>query len=49
MGRKTTVWTLQTTNKRNLTRENMDIAKKGKPSERNWISSDSSTKQQYKD
>ena len=28
---KITVWTLQATNKRNLTRENVDMAKKGKP------------------
>ena len=31
IGRKTNVWTFQETNKRNLTRENMDVAKKGKP------------------
>ena len=30
MGRKTTVWTFQATNKRNLTWENLDIAKKEK-------------------
>ena len=34
MGRKTTEWTFQVTNKRNLTREDLDIAKKGKPSEK---------------
>ena len=28
MGRKITVWTFQTTNKRNLIRENLDITKK---------------------
>ena len=31
MGRKTTVWIFQATNKRNLTRKNFDMAKKGKP------------------
>ena len=31
IGRKTTAWTFQETNKRNLTQENLDIAKKGKP------------------
>ena len=31
MGRKTTVWTFQATNKRNFTRENLDMTKKGKP------------------
>ena len=31
MGRKTNVWIFQTTNKRNLTREDLDMAKKGKP------------------
>ena len=30
MGRKTTAWTFQATNKRNLTRENLDMAMKGK-------------------
>ena len=35
MGRKTTAWTSQATNKQNLTRENLDVAKKVKPSERN--------------
>ena len=30
MGRKTTIWILQATNKRNLTREDLDMAKKGK-------------------
>ena len=45
MGRKTTIWTFQATSKQNLTRENLDIAKKGKPKERNWISSDGSLKQ----
>ena len=47
MGRKTTVWTFYATNKQRLTRENMDVAKKGKPYERNCISPDSSTKQRY--
>ena len=31
MGRKRTKWTFQATNKRNLTGENLDMAKKGKP------------------
>ena len=31
MGRKITIWTLQATNERNLTREILDMAKKGKP------------------
>ena len=31
MGRKTTVWKFHATNKRNIIRENMDMAKKGKP------------------
>ena len=35
MGRKTNVWTSQETNKRNLTRENLNVAKKGKPLQRN--------------
>ena len=35
IGRKTTVWTFQATNKRNLNRENLDMAKKGKPLEKN--------------
>ena len=30
IGRKTTVWTFQATNKRNLRRENVDMTKKGK-------------------
>ena len=48
MGRKN-VSTFQATNKQNLTRENLDMAKKGKLLKRNWISSDSSTKQWNKD
>ena len=35
MGRKTTAWTFQATNKRNLKRENLDMTKKGKSLERN--------------
>ena len=35
MGRKITICTLQTTNKQNLKRENLNIVKKGKPLERN--------------
>ena len=31
MGRKTTVWTLQATNKRLLAQENLNMAKKRKP------------------
>ena len=49
MGRKTTVWTLQVTNKWHLTQEDLDMAKKRKPQERNWISPDSSTKQHHND
>ena len=42
--------TFQATNKRNLTRENVeDVVKKGKLWKRNWISSDNSTKQRHKD
>ena len=37
MGRKATLWTFQATNKRNLTRENMDMAKKIKPWEKKMI------------
>ena len=49
MGRKTTVWIFQATNKQNLTQENLDMAKKEKSFEKNWISSNSSTKQRHKD
>ena len=35
MGRKAIVWTFQATNKLNLTREDLDMTKKGKPEERN--------------
>ena len=35
MGRKTTVWIFQVTNKPNLTRLNLDMSKKDKPYERN--------------
>ena len=49
MERKTTAWTFQAINKRNLTRKNLDMAKKRKPQERNWISSDSSTKRRHHD
>ena len=31
MRRKTTVWIFQATNKRNLTREDLQMTKKGKP------------------
>ena len=30
MGRKTNTWTFQTINQRNLTRENLDMVRKGK-------------------
>ena len=49
MRSKTTVRTFQAANKRNLTRENFDMAKQGKPYERNLISFDSNTKQRHKD
>ena len=29
--RKTTLWTFEATNKQHITRENIDVAKKGKP------------------
>ena len=35
MGRKTTVWILQATNWENCTRDDLDMAKKRKPPERN--------------
>ena len=35
MGRKTTVWIFQATNKQNLTQKDLDMAKKEKPLERN--------------
>ena len=44
MGRNATVWTFYVTNKRYHSGENGDVAKKGKPSERNCISSNSNTK-----
>ena len=47
-GRQTTVWIFQVTNKRNLQREDLVMAKKEKPLEKNWISSISTTKQRYK-
>ena len=31
MGRKSSVWIFQATYKRNITQENLDMAKKGKP------------------
>ena len=49
MGRKTTVWTRRATNNQNLTREILDLAKKVKPKNTIWISSDSNTKQRPKD
>ena len=44
MGRKTVVWTFQTTNKQSLTRGILDRAEKKKSKERKRILSDSSTK-----
>ena len=35
MGRKTTLWTFPAINKRNLSGKNLDMAKKGKSSEKN--------------
>ena len=46
---KITVWLFQATNKQNPTWEALDMAKKEKPWERNWISSDNSTKQCHRD
>ena len=37
MGRKTTVWAFQTTNKQNLTRENLDVTKKRIAAQNNAI------------
>ena len=48
MGRKTALWAFQATNKQNLTRENVDGAKKEKPYEGNWIFSSSWIKQRHK-
>ena len=48
MGRKTTVWIFRETSKWNLTQEDLDMATKGKPEERNWISANSNTKQRHK-
>ena len=48
MSSKTTACIFQATNKRNPTRENMDMAKEGKPKERKGISSHSS-QQHHKD
>ena len=49
MWNNSTIWTFQAINKRSLSRENLNAAKKGKPHERNLFSSDSSSKQHYKD
>ena len=49
MGIKTTVWIFQATSKWNLTQKKLDIAKKVKLYERNWISSDSNTRQLHMD
>ena len=47
MGRKTSVRIFQATNWRNLTREDLDMVKKEKLLERNWISSNNSKKQRH--
>ena len=39
MGRKITVWLFQAINCQNFSWENLDMATKGKPQARNWISS----------
>ena len=44
MEKNPNVRTFQGTNQRNLSQENLDMTKKGKSPERNWISADSSTK-----
>ena len=50
IGRKTPVWKFQVTNKpKKFHARKLAIAKKVKPEERNWISSDSNTKQCHKD
>ena len=49
MRRKTTQMSFYAINKRYLTWENMNVTNKGKPYERNRISTYSSTKQTYKD
>ena len=49
MGQKTTEWIFKAKNKQNLTRENMNMAKKEIRLEKNLISSESSTKQSHKD
>ena len=48
MGRKIIVWTFPTSIKQNLPRENLYMAMKEKPLERNWFSSDNST-ERHKD
>ncbi len=49
MGRKAIVWIFQATNWQNLIQEDLNMAMKGQSLERNWISSNSSTKQCYED
>ena len=44
MGRKTTALIFYVSNKWYCTQEGMEMVKKGKSQQRNWISSDSSTK-----
>ena len=45
----TNVWIFQATNKWNLTQDNLDMPQKGKPKERNWISSHSNREPRHKD
>ena len=47
-GKKNNSMVVQAIKKQHLTRENMDVANKWKSYERNWISSNSSTKQRHK-
>ena len=47
--KKKTLWRFQATNNWNITQENVDMTKKEKLEERNWIFSDSTTKQRYKE
>ena len=49
MERKAIVWMFQAVNKRNLTWEDLDMAKKEEPYKRNWISSNSNPKQRHND
>ena len=49
MERKTTVWIFQGANQQDCRREDLDVRKKEKSQERNWISFNSSTKRHHKD